>query len=208
MLEARFRKYDKEWPGFIALTSFDYTFAMLTCLKLEMLNLPGWDRRLVRQELKFDRYLTLQIQDLQDFTAKRSQTMIYKDGDKTKNGQPECIDPFMRLHQRLLELSVCVKAELAATIPPDPQGVDNADNEATDPTTASDATNEGVGVAMFAGPETRGDLDELIQGFQQSSWQDVYNDDGWETNFNSFMAGFDDISGPSYTEMASTAHFY
>lgn len=142
MLEARFRHDARgggDRPPFICLASFDYAYAMLVCLKLSTLSLPGWDLRLVRSEgIDFERYLLLQIRELEDFTAMRKDPkspevvpLLVDERVATAAGPragvvggvmppPSFEDPFVRLYTRLSQLRVCIVAELAATMPPPP----------------------------------------------------------------------------------------
>lgn len=221
MLDLRFSQpYTPFSPQCISLTSFDYTFAMLTCLRLSVLNLPGWDLRLVRGEVDFNKYLTMQQQILKTFAEARREAMIRGaggdgqerrgDGDdgRQRTLPPGFVDPYERLQLQIAQLGAVVKAELAATMPPDipppsrayatvsVPGEERTSNTITEAAGGTDsdgsvdreeiATTEDSGPA----PDFRDDLDEIVQTFHQSFWQDMDRvDDDWGADFNAFMWG-------------------
>lgn len=203
MLEARFEKKKFEGrPQETHLASFDYIYAMLVCLKLSLLQLPGWDLRLVRKELNFDEYLMMQIANLQDFTDRRSKTDTSITGCVLVDGvskRPNFQDPFQHLHTRLSQLRVSLLAELSASLPQDPQQ-SNGDSKASHDASLAD------GDAAAPDPSTVPNFgetlsDEAIQGLEDSFWQDWYKSNEWETGFSAVLGwGSDEISGPTYNK--------
>lgn len=199
----------------IPLMGSDYTFAMLTCLRLSTLNLPGWDLRLVRSEMDFNKYLELQHQVLQAFIGTRRETLLSgggvgadgQDGKHSGRGRtipPGYVDPFDTLQIQIGQLGAIVKAELAATMPPGvpPPPTEKSATSGEDlPAgpgevgSGSRGTEEMVGKGEAAAevaapaPEFRDDLDDIMQTFHQSFWQDMdrVGDDVWGMNFNSLM---------------------
>lgn len=208
-------------PRYIALTSFDYIFSMLTCLRLSIANLPGWDLRLVRRELDFNEYLARQQQILKRFAdmRKASLVVVRSDGDgKGDEGEgpkgreksssvvggrerllpppppEEFVDPFETLQLQILQLGAHVKAELAATMPPDIHVPPDARADATfmskesfvvgeeevdDDDEAQGGGSGSAEVAAALAPDLRDNLDEIMQMFHQSFWQDMDRvDDG------------------------------
>lgn len=204
MLEARFEKKKFEGrPQETNLASFDYTYAMLVCLKLSLLQLPGWDLRLVRKALNFDEYLTMQIVSLQDFTDRRSQSDISVTGCVLVDGvskRSNFQDPFHHLHTRLSQLRVSLLAELSASLPQDPQ---QSNGDSTAPHDASLADGEAAAPDPSTVPNFGESLsDEAIQGLEDSFWQDWYNKSNeWETGFSAILGwGSDEFSGPTYAK--------
>lgn len=202
MIEARFEKKFEGWPRETHLASFDYTYAMLVCLKLSILQLPGWDLRLVRKELNFDKYLMKQIVDLQDFTARRSKSDIPGIGCASVDGvsrRSNFQDPFHHLHTRLSQLRVSLLAELSASLPLDPQQC-NGDSKTPHDTSSADgeaATPDPSTVPNFG--ETLSD--EAMQGLEDPFWQDWYKSNEWETGFSAILGwGSDQINGPTYAK--------
>lgn len=202
MLEARFEKKFDGWPREIHLASFDYTYAMLVCLKLSLLQLPGWDLRLVRKELNFDEYLTKQIVDVQEFTARRSKSDISDidcaliDGvSRRSNFQ----DPFYHLHTRLSQLRVSLLAELSASLPLD---TERSNDDSRPPHNASLADGEAGAPDPSTVPSFGETLsDEAIQGLEDSFWQDWYNSNEWETGFSAILGwGSDEVGGPAHAK--------
>lgn len=194
----------------IPLMGSDYTFAMLTCLRLSTLNLPGWDLRLVRSEVNFNKYLELQHEVLQAFIGVRRETLlsgrgVVADGQDGKHSgihrtiPPGYVDPFDTLQIQIGQLGAMVKAELAATLPPDVpppptekratshEGLPTGPGEAGSGSRGREETT-GKGAAAAA-PDFRDDLDEIMQTFHQSFWQDMdrVGDDVWGMNFNTLM---------------------
>lgn len=208
MLEARFRHTggNASKPPFICLASFDYAYSMLVCLKLSTLSLPGWDLRLVRDEVDFDRYLLLQIQELREFTARRKQNYeLGNDGDSTEagDGMVSFEDPFVRLCNKLSQLRACVVPELAATMPgpdaparPQSSAKDVQSVAAANGTAHQDASmNAAHGGAEHLGDAFPGDSVEVFDDF--NFWQELYGVNERETNFSSLLAwGSDDMSDP------------
>ncbi|ERS97185.1 hypothetical protein HMPREF1624_06516 [Sporothrix schenckii ATCC 58251] len=73
LMRNRFQDYITDQPRFLCLSTFDFTYAFLTSLKLMTLQAPGWDGRRVRTELAFDDLIDRQILDLQLLAERRSQ---------------------------------------------------------------------------------------------------------------------------------------
>lgn len=199
MIEARFEKKFEGWPLSTNLASFDFTYAMLVCLKLSLLQLPGWDLSLVRKQLNFGDYLMMQIVELEEFTARRSKTELLNTGHVSVEGasrRSNFQDPFYRLHTRLSKLRVCILAELSATLSLDLQQP-NGDGETSRDVNLADGE--------VAGPDPStstnfGDTlpDEVLQGIEDPFWQDWYKSNEWETGFNAILGwSSDDISGPT-----------
>lgn len=200
MLQARFQKAFDGWPRSITLSSFDYTYAMLICLKLSLLQLPGWDLRLVRNELSFDQYLAKQIEDLQKFTLLRNKPHPADKGDGPTGrvpGPSEFQDPYERLHIRLTQLRICIMAELSASLPPDTQQTKDSSEAPQDANLVDGAvaTPGSSMTAAFGGNFT----DNPMQGLDDPFWQDFYKPNEWETNFSVLLGwGSDDMTGTSY----------
>lgn len=202
-LDARFKKPYNGWPRSTSLSSFDFTYAMLVCLTLSLLQLPGWDLRVVRKEFDFDKYLVLQIEDLKTFTARRSlnqHRVDHVDGAPGEASQSvQFVDPSFRLHTRLAQLRTCILAELAATLPPDPQ--QTKETAVPMPHTASLGSNEGE---ERSGPDAEEILGETfadnLPGFDDVFWQDMYKPNEWDMNFSTLL-GWDagDEAVPNYT---------
>lgn len=214
MLELRFEQHFTPavpLPRYTALTSFDYTFVMLTCLQLSTINLPGWDLRLLRKEVDFSEYLSKQRHILKMFADLRREAMAntYTGVDGANDGQEEgdsarrgklpagFVDPYETLQLQLAQLGVVVKAELAAPLPSElsrPSKTDPMIPSERAPalveTASSSSSSVGAGLAGPA-PDLRDDLDEIMQTFHQSFWQDMdrVDDDGWGLNFHGLMWG-------------------
>lgn len=173
MLEARFEKKLDGVPRTTNLTSLDFIYALLVCLKLSLLQLPGWDLHVVRKEIEFDKYVMLQIQILKDFTAMRSHTdTVDRAGDSSKGAsQHEPFqDPYVRLLTRLSQLRTSILAELTATLPPDTQQLEERES------LPQDATFSNKERAMF-GPDmwtTFGEAfsDDLLE-FSDPFWSEM-----------------------------------
>lgn len=223
MLDLRFSKLPTAAiPAlqYIPLTGSDYTFAMLTCLRLSTVNLPGWDLRLVRREVDFNKYLAIQYQVLKTFVDTRREALLsdggvgadgqdVRDGGRRRNVPPGFVDPFDTLQIQIAQLGAMVKAELVATMPPDTpapsmekgttsrEGCAAKSGEAGSSTSSDNMAGKGAAAAEVsaAAPaptaDLRDDLDEIMQTFHQSFWQDMdrVGDDVWGMNLNSLMWG-------------------
>lgn len=230
---------------YTALTSLDFTFSMLTCLRLSTLNLPGWDLWLVRQEVDFNRTLSLQHQNLKKFADMRRERLLAsgagvvdgregtgggggeEEGGRRRNLPPGFVDPYECLQSRVAQLGIMVEAELAATMPleasPIPSRWDHptVPGEETSTRTAASGNNNGTTVSSIGGggqgqgqgvaaaaaaanvpapaSSSRDDLDEMLQAFHQSFWQDMDRvDDAWGTNFDGLLWGFGDPNTLGY----------
>ncbi|KUI59835.1 hypothetical protein VP1G_07056 [Cytospora mali] len=181
MLEARFEKSKDDRPRQTYLSTFDFTYAMLTCLKLSTINIPGWDIRLARKELDFDEFLDKQIQDLKDFVAKRSKAIKRTGGANTKMLLGD-LDQFECMYKKLEKLRISLKAELAATIPPEGAS-ETAQVGFADPGMDS-ATELGPPDMVFPSDSFP---EDLIQGLDGSFWQDVCWVNEWDPGFGALM---------------------
>lgn len=201
-LDARFKKPYNGWARSTSLASFDFTYAMLVCLTLSLLQLPGWDLRVVRKEFDFDKYLSLQIEDLKAFTSRRSinQHSLGHAGGAPggASGSADFQDPYVRLHTRLSQLRICILTELAATLPPDPQQTNESEVSAT-----KDASL-GIDEDQRSGPAAEGMLGEPyadnFPDFDDVFWQDMFKPHEWDMNFSTLLgrdAG--DEAAPNYT---------
>lgn len=209
MLTAKFALRKNVYPRSFCLASYDYTYAMLVSLKLSTLDLPGWDLRLVRQELDFDRYLVTQIQELRKFAAARADTSRNGDGDgdasrSTAHGHPEFQDPYIRLIKRLAQLRARIASELATSLPPDVQLVRDAGAQDPDAAAAAaaDATAQNTTQDMTAifGAEVSVDVPQSLGDL---FWQDLYKANEWENNFSALLGwGPDDVTDPAYAGWA------
>lgn len=206
MLEARFAAPHDGRPRTIVLASFDYTYAMLVCLRLSLLQLPGWDLRLVRKELSFDDYLMIQIVDLQQFTSRRRDASAINGGRDSTERAPETSDffedPYVHLHTRLAQLRVRIRAELSASLPPEsqqPKDISESPPEAivVDGAVAPPGSDM---VTPFGEPG----FNDAMQGLDDPFWQDWYKFTEWETNL-SVCLGWDshDTVGPVYASWAT-----
>ncbi|KAK4188676.1 protein priB [Podospora australis] len=123
-LAARFEYKMTDYPRFVCMSSFPFTFVFLTLLKLMTLRLPGWDLKTVREELGFEQFVERQIEDM-EFTAarrkKRSRSRVSggasnqnspedPDGPRSINGYQEIDedDPFVKLARKIRNLKTCV----------------------------------------------------------------------------------------------------
>lgn len=204
MLEARFKKPQDIWPRTISLSSFDFTYAMLVCLKLSLLQLPGWDLRVVRAAFEFDKYLMLILEDLRKFTLRRGQRQTIEDADgpPPADGTPRPApfqDPYVHLYSRLCQLRLTIRAELSATLPLEPQQAKETGDVSSD---AALVNEERAGAP---GPDTGPALGESFpDGFDDLFSQDGYKPNEWEMNFSTLLGwGFDDATVPNYTDWTS-----
>ncbi|KAB5570063.1 hypothetical protein GE09DRAFT_957073, partial [Coniochaeta sp. 2T2.1] len=88
-------------PRFICMCSFDFIYTFLTVLKLVTLTIPGWDLRIVRQELRFDDLVDKQIEDMEFMANRRlkpSSARAVADG-QLPDGVSQ--DPFRKLAEKL-----------------------------------------------------------------------------------------------------------
>lgn len=206
MLEARFEVPMVDRPRQTCLSSFDYTYAMLTSLRLSTLGLPGWDLALVRRELDAGKFLDMQIQEVRWLLERRSHgAWRAEDYDKEGNNN-NCgirrvtrelratLDPLETLYKRLLELRVPLQAELLAAVERDDAGKVVAAAAMTPAAAAAEAV-PGEDQLMAAADPTMLDFTQDPEG---PFWQDMYRVNEWETNFSSLFGwGLDDQGGPA-----------
>lgn len=184
MLVARFSRPRDDRPRQTCLSTFDSTYAILTSLKLSILNLPGWDLRLVRKELDFDEFLGKQIQDLKVLVGKRRQAIKENCGANVKELLPS-LDQYEHLLARLSALQISLRVELAATIPPEGDG-ETAQAGFADPETAPLVPAAGP-VPDVAFPSESFSFEGLPQEIDGAFWQDVCRLNEWETDFFSLL---------------------
>lgn len=202
MLEARFEIPMVDRPRQTCMSSFDYTYAMLTSLRLSTLALPGWELALVRRELDAGKFLDMQIQEVKWLLEKRSGGAWRADEDIVGKIGPCCqagrnlratLDPLETLYSRLLQLRVPLRAELLAAVERENESAGGQDvlAQATGPgVTAEDSLGEDQ---LVADPT----MLDFTQDPQDPFWQDMYRVNEWETNFSSLFGwGLDDQSVP------------
>lgn len=220
MLETRFRKGgddDVRRRRFTGLATFDYAYAMIVCLRLSSLGgLAGWDLGLLRRELDFDRYLVLQIEELREFTAQRTQGPGPEHDDDMDGGngsmqQQPFQDPYTHLHDKLVKIRACIVAEMAATMPPDGSSHVNSEPEHSDAAGADgtaqhrDMSKTTCTDAVVA-ESLEGGFSEGLGEFDDAFRQNVYRDTEWEANMSALLAwGFDDAAEPSQGDGMWTA---
>lgn len=209
MLEARFEIPMVDRPRQTCLSSFDYTYAMLTSLRLSTLALPGWDLALVRRELDAGKFLDMQIQEVKWLLEKRSRgAWRADDDDEGKHGGGgggggcfrraardlrATLDPLETLYKRLLELRVPLQAELLAAVERESDGAGAGGAVTSEPALAEVPLSNEQLVAADPG------MLDFTQDPEGPFWQDMYRVNEWETNFSSLFGwGLDDQSGPAY----------
>ncbi|KAL1852818.1 hypothetical protein Daus18300_012062 [Diaporthe australafricana] len=225
MLEARFEVPMVDRPRQTCLASFDYTYAMLTSLKLSTLSLPGWDLGLVRRELDAAKFLDMQIHEVRFLLEKRSRG-AWRPGGRHRGVRRDAatatatLDPLEALYKRLMELSVPLRAELAAAMERQNEGAAAAGAvlAAPTPSAAVEAGEAAAPAEVSVGEEQQqqqvqqqqqqqqhqlGAADPGMLDFTQDPegpfWQDMYRVNEWETNFSSLFGwGLDDQGGPAY----------
>ena len=203
MLEARFEIPMVDRPRQTCLSSFDYTYAMLTSLRLSTLALPGWDLALVRRELDAGKFLDMQIQEVRWLLEKRSRGAWRADDDAGKNDGGgvyfrraardlgATLDPLETLYKRLLELRVPLQAELLAAVERESDGARAGGVGASAPAMAEVPPSDEQLVVADPG------MPDFTQDPEGPFWQDMYRVNEWETNFSSLFGwGQDDQSGP------------
>lgn len=215
MLEARFEIPMVDRPRQTCLSSFDYTYAMLTSLRLSTLALPGWDLALVRRELDAGKFLDMQIQEVKWLLEKRSGGAWRADEDVVGKTATCCVgvaarnlratlDPLEVLYRRLLQLRVPLRAELLAAV----EREENEGAEARGNLLAQAAAGPGAAVEAPLGDDQQLLADPTMLDFTQDPegpfWQDMYRVNEWETNFSSLFGwGMDDQSVPVYAAPGS-----
>jgi hypothetical protein len=209
MLEARFDIPMVDRPRQTCMSSYDYTYAMLTSLRLSTLALPGWDLALVRRELDTGKFLDMQIQEVKWVLERRSGGAWRADEEIVGNIGPTgqaapslraSLDPLETLYTRLLQLRVALKAELLAAAAQGEEGAGGQDMlaQAAAQTPGAAAAGEGdnslVGENQFVADPT---LLDFTQDPQDPFWQDMYRVNEWETNFSSLFGWSLDGQGVS-----------
>lgn len=87
-----------EQPRFICMCSFDFIYAFLIVLKLVTLSIPGWDLKIVGEELKFDELVDKQIEDMELLADRRVKGFSAQDNSDA-SGPAQ--DPFRKLAEKL-----------------------------------------------------------------------------------------------------------
>lgn len=210
MLEARFEVPMVDRPRQTCLSSFDYTYAMLTSLRLSTLALPGWDLALVRRELDAGKFLDMQIQEVKWLLEKRSRGAwraedFDKENSSTNSGCSirrvardlrASLDPLETLYKRLLELRVPLQAELLAAVERENDSREQAAEAAAPGSAAAEVAlgdEQLVAAAAAADPAAMLDFTQDPEG---PFWQDMYRVNEWENNLSSLFGwGLDDQSG-------------
>lgn len=70
-LTNRFARTTSQYPRFTCMSSFDFVYAFLTCLKLITLEAPGWDLQIVRRQLPLDELIDRQVEHMEQVANQR-----------------------------------------------------------------------------------------------------------------------------------------
>lgn len=96
----KFAEEFRDQPRFVATCSFDFIYASLTVLKLVTLVLPGWDLKIIREELKFDELVDKQIEAMHQIADRRAKASSARAaGGVGSEGLAQ--DPFKKLGEKL-----------------------------------------------------------------------------------------------------------
>lgn len=195
-LEVRFAHSVVERPRFNCMASFDFVYAMIICLKLSTLTAPGWDLRIVRRELEFDKFIDRQVLDLKAVADRRRGKGRGGGGSAAAVAVQQQEDPFDRLARRLQSLRDSLRIELDASLPPDASSSSSSSAMEVDLPPAA-ATAAAAGEAdmggLFGGEGGQGGGSSIVQYSDVAFWQDLYRMNGWE---NVPVDGWDDLGGP------------
>ncbi|KAJ2905954.1 hypothetical protein MKZ38_003742 [Zalerion maritima] len=157
---------------FVCMAGFDYMYIFITCLKLVLLNLPGWDVLMVRQELSLEPFIDMQIREMETLTRWRA--MGHKPGSVGGDWEPsqemKQQDPFYRLGIKLRQLKFLFRVD-----PPEPTQSHPPDVGSA---TSVDPAISGVDVDMGLGLDFDGTGVELpaFDGFDPAYWHDIFNE--------------------------------
>ncbi|KAK6065602.1 hypothetical protein SCUP234_12490 [Seiridium cupressi] len=155
-LALRFTQSIAEWPRFPCISSVDFMYAFITCLKLIMLQAPGWDLAFVRQEISLHVLVERQIQDM-EFVVNRRKARPLEIGSP---GMQADEDPLSRLMSMLKGVNALLR-----TMP--------------EPTTITPTIAETVTPPAF--DDTMFDLDAL-SGTTPEMWQAMWSDGMYNVN--------------------------
>ncbi|KAM0820879.1 hypothetical protein AB5N19_06700 [Seiridium cardinale] len=155
-LALRFTQSIAEWPRFPCISSVDFMYAFITCLKLITLQAPGWDLALVRQEISLHVLVERQIQDM-EFVVNRRKARPLESGSP---GMQADEDPLSRLMSMLKSVNALLQTM------PEPTTIT--------PTIAQTVTPPVVDDIMF-------DMDAL-SGTTPEMWQAMWSDGMYNVN--------------------------
>ncbi|TEA19335.1 hypothetical protein C8034_v000745 [Colletotrichum sidae] len=113
-LDVRFPKnHNSAQPRFTCLSSSDFLYVFIVCLKLMTLEVPGWDLMLIREHLDLAGVVEGLVEHLMLFTARRAAKRTSAAGEVTDVPGPKIADPFLRLMEMLRYFKELVKGELS-----------------------------------------------------------------------------------------------
>lgn len=98
-------------PRFVCMCSFDFIYAFLTVLRLVTVSIPGWDLRVVREEVKLDYMVDKQIQDMECLADRRlraSSALAAAQGQALDDAQ----DPYRMVAEKLKVLRQALCCQL------------------------------------------------------------------------------------------------
>ena len=93
-------------PHFICMSGYDFMYAFIVCLKLVLLNVPGWDVQVVKQELNLEPFIDMQVRHFNEFARRR---FAGGGGERARqvwnnSHQLQAQDPFHKLGAKLRHL--------------------------------------------------------------------------------------------------------
>jgi hypothetical protein len=153
-----YRFTDSQEPDlarFTPVSALDITYALITCLKLVTLDLPGWDLQVVRQRLSLADTIGKQVHCLGEISQIRSRGRFSSDPSFRSTFKPPTEeDPFARLRRLLVQLKT-----LFECIP---------ENSASNTVSDSDS-----GVVSIGSPAESSIFDSAL-------WHDMMNESHWD----------------------------
>ncbi|GKT43841.1 uncharacterized protein ColSpa_04022 [Colletotrichum spaethianum] len=108
-------------PRFTCLSSSDFLYVFIVCLKLMTLEVPGWDLTLIQKHLDLARVVESQVAHLDIFVAHRNRRSTSATAAAGTNPTasstdvpgPYIVDPFVRVTEMLRYFKELVKGELS-----------------------------------------------------------------------------------------------
>ncbi|KAF9871639.1 hypothetical protein CkaCkLH20_10837 [Colletotrichum karsti] len=119
-LELRFPRNNRSvQPRFTCLSSSDFLYVFIVCLKLMTLEVPGWDLPAIQKHIDLAGVVDSQVRHLEIFTARRARrpsatVVAATPADSSDIPGPKVVDPFLRLTEMLRYFKGLLEGELSS----------------------------------------------------------------------------------------------
>lgn len=187
--------------SFICMSSYDFIHTFIVCFRLVLLNMPGWDTDMAKQELNLGPLLEIQLKQMETVMRQRFSCANTTTSGMEQELPPEAKerDPFWRLAFKVRQVRALFQIETPQSAVDRSAASHSAGGQSQDRESAPNigAALDSVDVGMGMGVSFDGVGIDMppMDGFDPDYWHEVFSDDAMM-----FYSGH--VHDPVYSELA------